>query len=472
MFGYARTDYRWPNWWTDVMLKLMKSSVLILSLSVVSMACSHVDCNADDRMVFQPTPDSAYGREHDTDIDSAPFLIPEGYQQRVVSSERDLNLYVGADMVDMNTVNETGKHAGRYLYRTHEVRPGIPGDDRNSRRLDGGSGGALSVVDLQTNAARELIGRPDWEALDGLVWTPWQTLLFAEEVATAKRPDPGAPQARSGLVYELKLKKGDPSKAESVSVRPQLGALAHEGIEVDTQGNVYVIDETRKGSIYKFVPTRYGDLSNGQLHALKVNNRSQTGAAEWIALDMAQVQVSAREAARAQEATGYCRPEDIERIGNTLYVALTCEDVDNPSNSNGHGAILAVGLGRNPAARYVVAPGKNVPREVKPGLDDHGNVVPGITGFRNPDNLAIGPNGTLWIAEDNEWSDIWVYDPNAPDVNGDGYRDGVHLFASLKDKSAEATGIYVGPDSNTLYVNVQHSGTGNDKTVAITQRKK
>ncbi|HEY9099580.1 MAG TPA: alkaline phosphatase PhoX [Thiobacillus sp.] len=416
---------------------------------------------------FQPIPGSAYGRENDADINTQPFLIPTGFQQRVVSSERDLNLYVGSDMLDMNTVNETGKHAGRYLYRTHEVRPGAVGDDRNARRVDGGSGGALSVIDLHTGMARELIGRTDWEALDGLVWTPWQTLLFAEEVVNARRADPAAPNAKSGMVYELKLKPDDPSRVDSVSVRPMLGTLSHEGIEVDTLGQVYVIDEVRNGSIYKFVPDRYGDLSSGQLYALKVISPSKTGDAVWVALDMLQVQVSARDAAQAKSATEYCRPEDIERIGETLYVALTCEDVDDPANTNGPGAILAVNLGSQPAARYVVAPGKNVPVEIKPGFG-----TSGVTGFKHPDNLASGPNGTLWIAEDNEWSDIWVYDPKSQDANGDGYRDGVHLFASLKDKPAEASGIYFGPDSSTLYVNVQHSGTGNDKTVAISRHEK
>ncbi len=169
-------------------------------------------------MAFQPIAGSAYGRESDADIDTLPFLIPEGYQQRVVSSERDLNLYVGSDMLDMNTVNETGKQAGRYLYRTHEVRPGAVGNDKNARRLDGGSGGAVSVVDLQTGAARELVGRPDWEALDGIVWTPWHTLLVTEEAHTTVRPDPAVPLATSGLVYEIRLAPGNPMAAASVSM--------------------------------------------------------------------------------------------------------------------------------------------------------------------------------------------------------------------------------------------------------------
>ncbi|NDP48123.1 MAG: DUF839 domain-containing protein [Sulfuriferula multivorans] len=418
-------------------------------------------------MAFQPIAGSAYGREHDADIDMQPFLIPKGYQQRVVSSERDLNLYVGADMLDMNTVNETGKHAGRYLYRTHEVRPGVVGDDRNALRVDGGSGGALSVVDLHTGAARELVGRTDWEALDGLVWTPWQTLLFAEEVGNSRRPDSAVPHAKSGLVYELKLKPDDPSRVESVSVRPMLGALSHEGIEIDTRGQVYVIDEIHNGSIYKFVPDRYGDLSSGQLYALKVSNPNKTGEAVWVALDMPGIQINARDAAQAKTATEYCRPEDIERIGAVLYVALTCEDVDDPANKQGPGAILAVTLEDRPTARFVVAPGKNVAVEVQPGLGRAG-----VSGFTHPDNLASGPNGTLWIAEDNEWSDIWVFDPNSKDENGDGYQDGVSLFASLKDKPAEATGIYFGPDFKPLFVNIQHSGTGNDKTLAITRHNR
>ena len=416
-------------------------------------------------MAFQPIAGSAYGREGDAEIDSAPFLIPGGFQQRIVSSERDFNLYTGADWLDMNTVNETGEQAGRYLYRTHETR------GHNSARIDGGSGGAVSVVDLATGMVQELVGRTNWEALDGIVWTPWQTLLVTEEIGAIMHPDPDAPQATCGLVHEIKLNRQNRMSAENVNARPMLGALAHEGIETDAQGHVYVIDEDREGSIYKFVPEKYGDLSRGQLYALKVKNGAKNGPAEWVALDMDQVQIRAHVAAAAVGATPYCRPEDIERIGEVLYVALTCEDVDDPTNKSGPGAILSVSLGSQPAARYVVAPGKNVPMEVKPGIDRYGDPSPGVTGFKHPDNLASGPNGTLWIAEDNDWSDIWVYDPNVKDANGDGYKDSVQLFASLKDKSAESTGIYFGTDPHTLFVNVQHSGTGNDKTVAITKRR-
>jgi Predicted phosphatase len=436
----------------------MKKTILAAALATLSL--SAMADSTSGPMGFAPIAGSAYGLEADPGIATAPYVIPAGFAQSIVSDENGLNIYVANDWNDMNTVNETGKQAGRYLYRTHEVRGGAIGNDGNSARIDGGSGGAVSVVDLKTGMAKEVVGRADWEALDGIVWTPWQTVLFAEEAGTSARPDPDHPAATAGLVYELKLDPLDPTSMESVSVRPMLGALAHEGIEIDAEGNVYVIDEDRHGSIYKFVPASYGDLSSGQLYALRVMGGAKTGAAEWVALDMNQAQIKANVAARAVVASEYCRPEDLERIGQTLYAALTCEDVDNPANTSGRGAVLAVELGDKPMVSYVVSAGKNAP------IEDQTNMV---TGFKGPDNLANGPDGKLWIVEDNKFSDIWVYDPQSEDANGDGYKDGVYLFASLKDKPAEGTGIYFGKDPKTLFVNVQHSGTGNDKTMAITK---
>jgi secreted PhoX family phosphatase len=83
----------------------------------------------------------------------------------------------------------------------------------------------------------------------------------------------------------LKLKAGDPTAMESVTVLPKLGSLSHEGLEIDDAGNVYVIDEDRKGSIYKFVPTAYGNLTEGQLYALKVDAVKTGSAPLWPAVN-------------------------------------------------------------------------------------------------------------------------------------------------------------------------------------------
>lgn len=394
-------------------------------------------------MAFDPIAGSAELTDDPNLLNHEPWVIPEGYTQQVISDESRLDVYPAmSDWNDMNTVNETGKHAGHYLYRTHEVRPGAD--------LGAFYGGAVSVVDLRNGETNIVVQRQDWEALDGIVWTPWQTVLVAEETGSARLTDPDFPAAVRGLAYEIRLDPQDPTAARSVEVRPMLGSIAHEGIEVDAEGNVYVIDEYAAGAIYKFVPETYGDLSSGQLYALKVDDSlsgDRTGEAEWVALDMGLAQIDARQAAVNVGATTYGRPEDLERIANTLYVAVTSEN-----------RVLSVSLGEAPTVRNFVQAGMNVPAE-----------APGVTGLAKVDNLANGPDGKLWIVEDNVPSDIWVAEP---DVDGDGYADGVHLFASLRDRRAEGTGIYFGREPHTLYVNVQHSVTGNDKTMAITNRKR
>ena len=234
------------------------------------------------------------------------------------------------DNWDMNTLNETGPHAGRFLYRSHETLVN----------------GQLSVTDLVTGETRVIVERADWNRMDGIVWTPWQTILIAEEMRPERLPstsDPLVPQAQAGLVYEV-----DPDTGE-VEPRPALGAKAHEGIRFDSQGNVYGISETAPstrvgtpprdapgGYIFKFVPDQKGDLSSGQLYALKIvdDYGDRTGEAIWVPLDRALVQIDADRAATLAGATGYGRPEDVEiatSTGNTrggayiLYVAVTDE---------------------------------------------------------------------------------------------------------------------------------------------------
>jgi len=92
---------------------------------------------------------------------SQPFLLPPGYRQQVVAEEppgfRSQGLNQNSDVWDMNTQNEFGKDAGRYVYRTHENR------DKPSQ---------VSLTDLKTGRSRILAERADWEAFDGIVWTP------------------------------------------------------------------------------------------------------------------------------------------------------------------------------------------------------------------------------------------------------------------------------------------------------------
>lgn len=385
---------------------------------------------------------------------AAPWLLPEGFEQSVVSDESDLNVYTEVtytdesgpvpepqsnDWHDMNTVNETGRQAGRFLYRTHEVR-------------DAETGGAVTVVDLKTGETRVIAQDPTWTALDGIRWTPWGTILFAEETT-------------GGRLFELVL---DPHDLTSGIVydRPAVGRLAHEGVEVGPDGAVYVVDEFRGqrdgfgGGIYRFVPDQYGDLSAGELYVLKVTgNADGTGQGEWVGpIDP----YTARQAGTDAGGHGYNRPEDIEIIGNTLYVAVT-EGVYENGVQTFDGRVLAINLWTLEVSNFI-KPGMNVPVEVGvPGDPDF------QTGFDNPDNLAQTPDGKLVIVEDNVPSDIWVASRNR-DKNG--AARAVWLFGSLSDQSAEGTGIYFGKDPKTMFVNIQHSAQDDgDATWAITKAK-
>jgi uncharacterized protein len=372
----------------------------------------------DGPMGFDPIAGSAYGQASSTWTE--PFVVPEGFTQTLVKDETTFDIYPGEDdLTDMNTLNENGVRAGRYLYRTHEV----------------GSNGSVSVVDLQTGDAEVIaqdLQAPTYRRLDGLRWTPWGTVLFAEETT-------------GGRLFEIFLEADDPTEAVKVETRKEVGILRHEGIEALGNGTVFVVDELNGGSIYKFIPTKRGDLSDGQLYALKIRGLSgaaqkwdpatfedKVGAFDWVPLDMNQVVVDADAASNAVNATEFGRPEDVEEIGSVLYVANTTED-----------RVIAIDLAHQVVSTYVL-PGENVP------LEDQDEEV---TGFNNPDNLAQGPDGRLWIVEDNDFSDIWVAEP---DTDVKGVADDVKLFASLKDVGAEGTGIYFGKDPKTLFVNIQH----------------
>ncbi len=365
-----------------------------------------------------------------------PLLLPTGFQQTVIASEGP---GVMDDSPDMNTQNENGPQPGRYLYRVSE-----------------GSKSSLAVTDLLTGVTKIIAARDDWEALDPTVWTPWGTLLFAEETNAAAKRDPAYPQAVAGLVYEVFFDPNDLTKVVNVVARPAIGSKSHEGMRFDTEGNLYSISERTPGYIFKFVPDTKGDLSSGQTYVLKITqpDGDRTGLFAWVPLPRAAVQIDASAAADLVAATGYGRPEDVEIATssgnnhggpNTLYVAITSEH-----------RVLAIDLHTLRVSNYV-ARGLNT--------DDS---------FAMPDNLALDHAGNLYITEDpggntasgKVGDDIWVA---APAKGNSTASASVDRFATLTDCEAEPTGIYFDVNGWRLFVNIQHRGGDRiDKTMAIT----
>lgn len=429
---------------------MIRKNLVFYAVSIAAVSASVVIADQgkhEGHFKFAPLTESAKGADWNP---AAPWKLPKGFAQSVVSDETALNIYDGGrdDWHDMNTVNETGPQAGRYMYRTHEVR-------------NEPEGGAVSVVDLKTGETKILAQDNSWTALDGIRWTPWGTLLFAEETT-------------GGRLFEVKLDPNDPMKALEVIDRPAVGRLAHEGIDVDEKGNVYIVDEHRGrtsgcnnikpcgGGIYKFVPDMYGDLSSGSLYVLGIEasmRRDNTGQGVWLGpIDSSH----ARESGTEFGGVSYQRPEDLEIIGSSLYVAVTEGPLDEYGNEYYEGRVLAINLETMDVSNFV-KPGLNVPVEIgKPGQAGH------QTGFDSVDNLAEAPDGSLVMIEDNVPSDIWFASTK---TNKFGASTKVELFASLTDPGAEGTGIYFSPtDPKTLYVNIQHSEADDgDGTWAITR---
>ena len=94
---------------------------MFVSTAMTATLAVHADDSQSGTFGFEPIDSSADSADWNP---AAPWIIPEGFKQYVVSDETALNIYDGGrdDWHDMNTVNESGPKAGRYLYRTHELR--------------------------------------------------------------------------------------------------------------------------------------------------------------------------------------------------------------------------------------------------------------------------------------------------------------------------------------------------------------
>jgi len=454
---------------------------------------------------FQPLASSSPCNGEPSGKQAKPFVLPAGYGQQVLAEEGEGG---STDLWDMNTQNESGKDAGRYVYRTHEVGAGSAV----------GGGSQVTVTDLKTGVTKILAQRSDWERFDGIVWSPWGTLIAAEETRAQNGKDPQVPQAVGGLVYEYFVDPQHPDRLlpsrepitpgdgttdtvqDGVRARPAVGAKSHEGMRFDGRGFFYGISESTgsqpglSGAIFRFTPdsTKRNErtLAFGQLQAYDSPN-GHDGQGSWITLDPTRTQVDADKEAEDVGANEYERPEDVEtgvstgkdanNGGHTLYVAMTGTD-----------EVLALDLSRSeaPFGYHYVSTGAHLGAPTAPAN------APALE-FDSPDNLALDGKGNLAITEDPggvppakmKGDDIWIAAPPASD-DGDGESEArlpasaVERFASIKDCIAEPTGIYfamAGTErfikkdlkglvtDETLFVNRQHAGQTSpiDQLIAI-----
>jgi hypothetical protein len=313
---------------------------------------------------------------------------------------------------------------------------------------------------------------------DGIRRTPWQTILATEEAG-----DGGAYEIINPLnvtnytIADRALgtiidENGFPSTL-SIVKRTALPTISWEGIGITPEGVVYAGDELRPGTpanadggaLFKFVPANprtasgsIGSLSDspltaGNVYALQVSCQSTTqqfgqgceiGNGSWVSVSAA----NARTDANTAGATGYYRPEDLERDPDFDGPgARFCWTDTGLAEGGNYGEVLcavdSTPLVADPSQRTVVV----------------NRFVEGDPDMNQPDNFAFQPKtGNHYVIEDHPNGDIFACLPDGADR--DIKTDGCVKILSVKDTSAEPTGFKFTADGRTAYLSIQHSNDG------------
>jgi len=378
---------------------------------------------------------------------------------------------------DMNTLNETGRVNGRFLFTVFET------SQAGVQRYDRRKGVAETIWYAPTDFSAV--------AFDASYWTPWGTFITAEESWSTA---PAGSTSPYGRLFELKNPTTAPGIKDPVDASSNAGAdfvhanvvprTSHEGIQFDRDGNMYFIDELNGGCLFKYVPAAsFKNVLNGkadyfaagQTFVLRVgdgNTPNAVGSYSWVpftdkagkalpgALTITDTNgvtsVDGRNTTdrAAFKGTDYQRPEDLQievvKGKEYLYVATTTTN-----------EVYRLDL----AAQKISVFANRATTDLATGLAVG-------SGLASPDNLAIDHDGNLYIIEDRNGgvdNDIWF----AKDLNKDGDLtdpgEGLGRWASNGTPGSEFSGLYFDPrNKRRAWVNIQHPSSGNDRTIEIT----
>ena len=383
--------------------------------------------------------------------------LPRGFSYRLLSS-------LGNAMSDGGTVPDKADGMGCFdlgngeiaLVRNHEL---VPADKaggpiakgfgtRNGEIVPGGTTNiVLDAATLQVKREFRTLGGTIRNCSGGV--TPWNSWLTCEESPTGPGQRYGEGLARNhGWVFEV------PANATGL-VDPvpltAMGRFNHEAACVDpATGIVYLTEDRGDGVLYRFLPTKRGDLrAGGRLQAMVIDGLADTRnwdaatmpvrqlfEASWIDLDNVEApEDDLRTRAAAKGAAVVARGEGIHMGTDEVFVCST----------NG---------GRRKLGQiFKLIPG----RDRRPDMVELFFESEREEQFNYGDNLTVSPQGHLIVCED-QYTD--VVDNHLRGITPDGR---AYDFGRLTMQTELAGGCF-SPDGKWFFVNA-YSPT---RTLAIT----
>ncbi len=206
---------------------------------------------------------SYYGYDNDVlGLAGEPLMVPTPASPATEAkkTEPDENTYL-VFRYGLGGADPSYDYGTHFLFQGHE----------------GGAGGAgyITRINLDADAAHRVTllattdsGGHPISTIDGSTWYPWaQRLLFTSENTAAPT---------------YAATPGYPSNVTDIS--GALGRGGYEGIQPDSDGNVWLVEDVGGSSkpgttakrpnsfVYRYVPAHRGDLEHGKLQALQVLN--------------------------------------------------------------------------------------------------------------------------------------------------------------------------------------------------------